>query len=46
MSWHQLLILNMNRGQYLHLGKQPLTPYNWLVLQSLAWEVEQARVTK
>lgn len=44
MNWYQLLLLQMARGQYLHLGKQPLTQYNWLILQSLAWE--QARMTE
>lgn len=42
MSWYHLLLIDMNRGKYLH-WRQP-TQYDWLTLWMLI--EEQARVSK
>lgn len=43
-SWYQLLLFYMAQGRYLQLG-QPVTDFNWLVLRSLVWDMEQVRVS-
>ena len=43
-SWYQAMLLNMARGQHLHLSRRDYTLYDWVMLWSLM--EEQVRVMK